>query len=89
LKRRGYDVFVGKLGTHEIDFVAEKQGKKMYVQVAYKLENEQTVEREFGNLLSIRDQFPKYVVTMDEFWKDTVDGVIHFYISDFLMSDKF
>ena len=89
LKRRGYDVFVGKLGTHEIDFIAEKQGNKMYVQVAYKLENEETVEREFGNLLSIRDQFPKYVVTMDEFWKDSMEGITHLYITDFLMSDKF
>jgi predicted AAA+ superfamily ATPase len=89
LKRRGYDVFVGKLGTQEIDFVAEKQGNKIYVQVAYKLENEETVDREFGNLLSIRDQFPKYVVTMDEFWKDSMEGVTHLYITDFLMSDKF
>jgi len=89
LKRRGYTVFVGKLGSHEIDFVAEKNGSKIYVQVAYKLESEKTVEREFGNLLSIRDQFPKYVVTMDEFWKDSVEGVTHLYITDFLMRDKF
>jgi predicted AAA+ superfamily ATPase len=89
LKRRGYTVFVGKLGSHEIDFVAEKNGSKIYVQVAYKLESETTVEREFGNLLSIQDQFPKYVVTMDEFWKDSVEGVTHLYITDFLMRDKF
>lgn len=89
LKRRGYNVFVGKLGTHEIDFVAEKKGTKMYVQVAYKLENEKTVQREFGNLLSIDDQFPKFVVTMDEFWQDSLEGVAHLYITDFLMSDTF
>ena len=89
LKRRGYKVFVGKSGTHEIDFVAEKNGKKMYVQVAYKLENEQTVQREFGNLLSIDDQFPKYVVTMDEFWKDSMEGITHLYITEFLLSDAF
>ena len=84
LKRRGYRVFVGKLDQHEIDFVAEKSGEKMYAQVAYKLHDEKTVEREFGNLLSIRDQYPKYVITMDEFWKDNVEGVQHLYITDFL-----
>jgi len=70
LKRRGYKVFVGKIGSNEVDFVAEINASKIYEQVAYKLENEQAVEREFGNLRLINDQFPKYVITMDEFWKD-------------------
>lgn len=87
LKRRGYNVYIGKLDNTEIDFVAEKQGKKIYIQVAYKLENEQTIEREFNNLLAIEDQYPKYVVTMDEFWRDTIEGVKHLYITDFLLSD--
>lgn len=85
LKRRGYQVFVGKSDTREIDFIAEKQGEKVYVQVAYKLESQQTVDREFLPLLSIDDQYPKYVVTMDDFWKDSIDGVKHLYISNFLM----
>ena len=85
LKRRGYKVFVGKLGNYEIDFVAEKAGEKMYIQVAYKLESEQTVQREFGHLLSIRDQYPKYVITMDEFWRDNIEGVQHLFITDFLL----
>lgn len=85
LKRRGYKVYVGKLDNAEIDFVAEKRGQKIYVQVAYKLESETTVNREFGNLLLIKDQYPKYVVSMDEFWKDTIEGIRHFYISDFLL----
>ncbi|MCC5916395.1 MAG: ATP-binding protein [Cryomorphaceae bacterium] len=89
LKRRGYKVFVGKLEGNEIDFVAEKIGRKIYVQVAYKLESEQTVNREFGNLLSIDDQFPKYVITMDEFWKDDVEGIQHLYITEFLLSKGF
>lgn len=89
LKRRGYNVYVGKLDTTEIDFVAEKQNKKIYVQVAYKLENEQTVNREFGNLLALDDQYPKYVVTMDDFWKDNIDGIQHFFISDFLLTDEY
>lgn len=88
LKRRGYTVYVGKLENSEIDFVAEKQGSKIYVQVAYKLDNKQTVEREFGNLLSIKDQYPKLVVTMDDFWKDPIDGVQHQYITDFLTANE-
>ena len=54
-----------------------------------KLESEQTVEREFSPLLEIKDNFPKFVVTMDDFWKESLDGIQHFYISDFLLSDIF
>lgn len=88
LKRRGYSVFVGKFDNSEIDFVAEKQGQKIYIQVAYKLENKETVAREFGNLLSVGDQYPKYVVTMDDFWKDAIEGVVHLYITDFLLKEE-
>ncbi len=87
LKRRGFQVYIGKLDTKEIDFVAERQGEKIYVQVAYKLESEHTIEREFGALLSIDDQYPKYVVTMDSLWKDSIEGVKHLYISDFLLTE--
>ena len=87
LKRRGFEVYVGKLDSSEIDFVAQQRAKKIYIQVAYKLENEQVVKREFGNLLNINDQYPKYVVTMDEFWKDSIEGVQHLYITDFLMKE--
>ncbi len=89
LKRKGYQIFVGKLDDKEIDFIAEKQGKKIYVQVAYKLENEQTVDREFASLLAVKDQYPKYVVTMDEFWKESVEGVKHIHIADFLLLDNY
>ncbi len=89
LKRRGYNVYVGKLENSEIDFVAEKQGDKIYIQVAYKLENEKTIEREFGNLLSINDQYPKYVVTMDKFWKDSIEGIKHLYVTDFLLRERY
>lgn len=84
LKRRGFQVYIGKLGNREIDFVAEKRGEKIYVQVAYKLDSPQTIDREFSPLLAIKDQYPKYVVTMDEFWKESVDGVQHLYITNFL-----
>jgi predicted AAA+ superfamily ATPase len=86
LKRRNYKVFTGKIGDREIDLVAEKQGKKLYVQVAYKLESKETAEREFSELLNIRDQYPKFVVTMDDFWKESIQGVQHFHIADFLLS---
>lgn len=88
LKRRGYSVYVGKLGNKEIDFIAENRQGKVYVQVAYKLESEATVEREFGSLIAIPDQHPKYVVTMDEFWKENVDGVQHRHIADFLLKEQ-
>ena len=89
LKRRGYTVYVGKSDTKEIDFIAEKRGKKIYVQVAYKLDSPQTAEREFSVLLSIKDQYPKFVVTMDDFWQESVEGIQHFHISDFLLNPLF
>jgi predicted AAA+ superfamily ATPase len=88
LKRRGYQVYIGKLDNKEIDFIAEKQGEKIYLQVAYKLESQQTIDREFSPLLAVADHYPKYVITMDDFWKDTIKGVKHLYISDFLMSEN-
>lgn len=88
LKRRGYIVYIGKIDNKEIDFIAEKKGSKIYVQVSWKLENEQTVAREFSPLLSVNDHYPKYVVSMDNFWKDNIEGVRHWYITDFLLSDQ-
>ncbi|MDL2243120.1 ATP-binding protein, partial [Bacteroidales bacterium OttesenSCG-928-K03] len=87
LKRRGYHVYVGKLYSKEIDFIGERRGEKIYVQVTYKLENENVIEREFSNLLSIGDNFPKFVVSMDEFWKDTYQGIQHLHIADFLLKE--
>ena len=89
LKRREYKVYIGKLDSREIDFIAEKQGKKIYVQVAYKLENEATIHREFSPLLAILDNYPKFVVTMDEFWKEDIEGVKHVQIHDFLLDDSY
>jgi predicted AAA+ superfamily ATPase len=87
LKRHGYNVFIGKLGNKEIDFIAEKQGEKIYIQVAYKLDNQDTVEREFNSMQAIEDHFPKFVVTMDDFWKESIEGIQHLYIADFLLRD--
>jgi len=88
LKRRGYLVYIGKLDNKEIDFIAEKQNAKIYLQVAWKLENEQTVSREFSPLLAVNDHYPKLVISMDDFWKDTMEGVKHLHIADFLLSEN-
>ena len=82
--RRGYQVTVGKYGDKEIDFVCEKQNKKIYIQVTYLLASEQTIEREFGVFRYIRDNYPKYVLSMDEIDMSR-DGIIHQSISDFLL----
>lgn len=67
LLRRGYEVTVGKAGEREVDFVCGKRGEKLYVQVIYLLASQETIEREFGVYDEIRDNFPKYVVSLDEF----------------------
>ena len=84
LLRRGWKITVGKVGDREIDFAAEKQGEKLYVQVAYLLASPETVEREFGAYDSVRDNFPKYVVTLDEF-DMSKNGIKHRNIRDFLL----
>lgn len=80
-----YDVYVGKNDAQEVDFVGIKQGKKVYVQVTYLLVDEKTREREFGNLMAIQDNYPKYVVSLDEFNKGSdVEGIQHLHLADFL-----
>ena len=86
LLRRNYKVYVGKKGDLEIDFIAEKQGKKIYVQVAYLLANEETVKREFSVYNSVKDSYPKYVVSMDEL-DFSQNGIIHKNIKDFLLME--
>ena len=87
LLRRGYTVTIGKAGDQEIDFVCEDQGNKLYVQVAYLLAPEDTIQREFGVYSRIRDNFPKYVITLDEFDMSR-DGIRHRNIRDFLLEQK-
>lgn len=84
LLRRNFKVFVGKKDESEIDFIAERNGVKIYVQVAYLLASEETVRREFSVYDSIKDNFPKYVVSMDEF-DFSRNGIIHRNIRDFLL----
>lgn len=87
LLRRGYDVTVGKAGEKEIDFVCELQGQKLYVQVTYLLASPDTVNREFGAYDSVRDNFPKYVVSLDEFDMSR-NGIKHMNIRDFLLKPE-
>ncbi|MCM1119419.1 MAG: ATP-binding protein [bacterium] len=87
LLRRGYEVTVGRIGDREIDFVCEKGGEKLYVQVAYLLASDETVAREFGTYERIRDNFPKYVVSLDEFDMSR-NGIKHRNIRDFLLMEE-
>lgn len=87
LLRRGYQISVGKVGEQEIDFIGEKHGEKLYVQVAYLLASEETIRREFGVYDSVRDNFPKYVVTLDEFDMSR-NGIKHRNIRNFLLADE-
>jgi predicted AAA+ superfamily ATPase len=84
LVENNYLVFVGKLGDREIDFIASKGDKTIYVQVALNVSDEKTWEREFGNLLLIHDNHPKYVVTLDEYATGNHQGIIHMNLRDFL-----
>ena len=87
LLRRGYTVTVGKAGEKEVDFVCDKRGETLYVQVTYLLASEETIAREFGVYDSIRDNFPKYVVSMDELDLSR-SGIKHRNIRDFLLAER-
>jgi uncharacterized protein len=81
----GFTVFVGKKGDYEIDFVARKNEKIHYLQVTYKINDDKTHEREFGNLLKIKDNYPKWVISMDDFAGIDYKGIRHVHIRDFLL----
>jgi len=87
LLRRGYKVTVGKAGAKEIDFIAKKQTQKLYVQVAYLLASEETIRRKFGAYDTIRDNFPKYVVSYDDIDMSR-NGLKHMNIREFLLSEQ-
>lgn len=88
LKHLGFKIMIGTLPNGEVDFVAEKGGRTLYVQVAYILADEKTVDREFGNLMKIRDNYPKYVVSMDSMGsRRDYDGITHLPLRHFLLTD--
>jgi len=84
LRRRGYQVHVGKLGEREVDFVAEKGAEPEYFQVAYRLADPKTVEREFGVLEAIPDNYPKTVLTLDRI-PTKRGGISHRYLPEWLL----
>ncbi|MBN1622830.1 MAG: ATP-binding protein [Clostridia bacterium] len=85
---RGFEVFVGKEGNREVDFIAMKGDDRIYIQVAYLLASNEVIEREFQPLLAIRDAYPKTVLSMDRVPIGPRDGIKHQYILDFLMNNK-
>ena len=87
LLRRGYKVTVGRNGDKEIDFVATKNGEKLYVQVCYLLADDRTVEREFGAYKGVPDNYPKYVVSLDEISRSR-NGIKHLNIPKFLLKNE-
>jgi predicted AAA+ superfamily ATPase len=84
LRYLGYSVKIGVLNSEEIDFVCEKQGETIYLQVALVLEEQKTIECEFGNLLKIKDNYPKYVITRNGFEGNTYKGIPVMKLIDFL-----
>lgn len=89
LKNLGYKISIGTLPNGEVDFVAEKGGRTIYVQVAYLIADESTMEREFGNLLAIQDNYPKYVVSMNPMTRSQdYEGIRHLTLRRFLMTDS-
>lgn len=89
LCRRGYTVYVGKTGSGEIDFIAVRQNEKIYVQVTQEIRSEKTKEREYERLLAIHDNYPKYVLTTDNFAGGNYEGIKTMHIADFLLSSEY
>ena len=87
LRRRGYEVYIGKNETKEIDFVAVRRDERIYVQVCRSLPEES--DRETANLLEIKDHYPKYLVTLDEFASGNINGVKIVHLADFLLRDEY
>jgi predicted AAA+ superfamily ATPase len=85
LQARGYKMSIGVIDQMEIDFIAEKQNDKKYIQVCYSLGSEAAIEREFGNLEKIKDNYEKMVISMDRFFPAERNGIIHRYVIDFLL----
>ena len=84
---RGFEVRTGWKGNHETDFIATRNNETIYIQVSLILDSETTITREFGNLLEINDNYPKFVITTDKQFRNSIKGVEHINIRKFLMSD--
>jgi len=88
LKRKGYRVYIGKFGNKEIDFIAERENRKIYIQVAYLLSSPETIEREFSVLHSLKDNYPKFVISMDNIFGKDVKGIQRINLIDFLLNSE-
>ena len=88
LLNRGYDVYIGKTKTGEVDFLAKKEGNTKYIQVTYEMNSEETIDREFGAYKGVDDNYPKYVISLDKI-NLSRDGIIHLNLIDFLLSNDF
>lgn len=89
LCRRGYEVNIGKTIDGEVDFVAQRQGEKLYVQVTQEIRSEKTERREYDRLLEIKDNYPKYVLRTDEFAGGNYEGIKSIHVADFLLSKEY
>lgn len=89
LCRRGYEVNIGKTIDGEVDFVAQRQGQKLYVQVTQEIRSEKTERREYDRLLEIKDNYPKYVLRTDEFAGGNYEGIKSMHVADFLLSKEY
>ncbi|MBE6949331.1 MAG: ATP-binding protein [Ruminococcaceae bacterium] len=89
LCRRGYSVHIGKLNDGEIDFIAERQNEKLYIQVTQRIDSEKTERREYDRLLEIQDNYPKYVLRTDEFASGNYKGIKTMHVADFLLSNEY
>ena len=89
LRRRGYDVYIGKMKDKEIDFVATNQNDKIYVQVTQEIKSEKTQKREYDQLLEIKDNYPKYVGMANDFASGNYQGIKTMNITDFLLSKEY
>lgn len=85
MKKRGYKISIGVLNGNEIDFIAEKQNERLYIQVTRNLEGDKTIKREFGNLERISDNYKKIVLSMDKFFQSDYNGIEHKYLPDYLL----
>lgn len=89
LCRRGYEVNIGKTADGEVDFVAQRQGEKLYVQVTQEIRSEKTERREYDRLLEIKDNYPKYVLRTDAFAGGNYEGIKSMHVADFLLSKEY
>ena len=83
LKRRGYEVYIGKNKNKEIDFVAINKAARLYIQVCRQLPKES--DREIANLMEIKDHYPKFVVTLDDYASGNINGIQIVHLADFLL----